>query len=64
MLALLAPLRRVHTHARSQTSPDVVRLAGVDAGGKEAAKRDGFRALWRKVKPEGYPSEVRLLSDA
>ena len=39
----------------------MVRLAGVDAGGKEAAKRDGFRVLWRKVKPEGYSSEVRAV---
>ncbi|KAH8108353.1 hypothetical protein DFH11DRAFT_1633902 [Phellopilus nigrolimitatus] len=28
-----------------------------ERGGKDASKRENFRSLWRKVKPDGYPNE-------
>ncbi|KAI5118710.1 hypothetical protein M0805_004510 [Coniferiporia weirii] len=33
-----------------------------EKGGKDASKRENFRSLWRKVKPEDYPDEGMPLS--
>lgn len=75
MLALLAPLRRVRTRSLSGDGVGVAIADGGGAarahldnveilggGGKESAKRDGFRSLWRKMKPEGAPNDVRGIS--